>query len=197
MKHYYGYWPVLAIIKQYLSNIKKRLAQDLKAEQDDHGLPGSNESRNTTVELEGDRDDSSHIADANDVKKAAPRKTRRRHLNGSSKVLGESEESEESEDEFEEFQVDSEVDLESDEDEVDDEADLEDDAAEMEIYEYYSGDLDRNSKQDNEDERHKSDDEGIPPLEESVEYRLFLIYLSLIWIFIANRNPFVNINLKL
>lgn len=40
MKYYHGYWPVLAIIKQYLSNVKKRLAEDLKAEQNDPGLPG-------------------------------------------------------------------------------------------------------------------------------------------------------------
>ena len=44
MKSYHGYWPVLAIIKQYLGNVKKNLARDLNAEQDDTGLPGSNES---------------------------------------------------------------------------------------------------------------------------------------------------------
>ena len=46
MKHYHGYWPVLAIIKQYLSNVKKRLAEDLKAEQNDPGLPGKMKAQN-------------------------------------------------------------------------------------------------------------------------------------------------------
>jgi hypothetical protein len=40
MKYYQGYWPILAIIKQYLSNVKKRLAEDLKAEKNNHSLPG-------------------------------------------------------------------------------------------------------------------------------------------------------------
>ena len=31
MKSYHGYWPVLAIIKQYLGNVKKNLARDLEA----------------------------------------------------------------------------------------------------------------------------------------------------------------------
>ena len=39
MKYYHGYWPVLTIIKQYLLNVKKWLAKDLKAEQNDPGLP--------------------------------------------------------------------------------------------------------------------------------------------------------------
>jgi len=46
MKRYHGYWPVLAIIKQYLSNVKKRLAEDLKAEQNDPGLPGKMKAQN-------------------------------------------------------------------------------------------------------------------------------------------------------
>ena len=45
MKSYHGYWPVLAIIKQYLGNVKKNLARDLNVEQDDTCLPGSNKSR--------------------------------------------------------------------------------------------------------------------------------------------------------
>jgi hypothetical protein len=148
MKYYHGYWPVLAIIKQYLSNIKKRLARDLKAEHDDPALPGSNESQNMTPKVDGD--------------------------------------------EFEEGDED-EVKVDSDDD---DETDLEDDKAEMEIYEDFGGALDHNSKQDDDDERHKSNDGGNPPVEQSVGYRLFLIYLSLTWtLFIANRNPFVNINL--
>ena len=220
MKHYYGYWPVLAIIKQYLSNIKKRLAQDLKAEHDDPGLPGSNESQNTAPkadeELGGDEDNSSRITKAKGLKTAS----KKRRLNGSGKGLGveaesqdeveesegeesegeeseheesEHEESEDEDEEVEESEVESEE-VEGDEDEVkeddDDEADLEDDKAEMEICEYYGGGrgaLDRNGKED---------DDEIPPIEKSVEYHVFFAYLSLTWtLFIANRNPFVNLNL--
>jgi hypothetical protein len=200
MDHYYGYWPVLAIIKQYLSNVKKRLAQDLKAEQDDAGLPGSksNESQNTTPKadekVEGDTGGSSRIKNANNLKTAAPEKTKKRRPNGSGKgrkALGVEEElkdveseDEESEDELSEFEVE-----ERDEDEMKvdggDETDLdsEDDKAEMEICDYYASGmgLDCNSKQDDDNERHKSNDGGTLAVEKSVEYRLFLIYLSLTW----------------
>jgi hypothetical protein len=167
MKHYHGYWPVLAIIKQYLSNIKKRLAQDLKAERDDPALPGSKEPRNIAPKV---KEDSSHIRNA---KEPANKKTKKHPLNGSGKALQGAEE----ELEDVEYEAEESEDEESDEDEVDlddeDEIDLEDDKAEMEMYEHYS-------KQVDEDERHKrKDGERIPPVETSVEYQLFLIYLSL------------------
>jgi len=169
MKHYYGYWPVLAIIKQYLSNRKKRLAQDLKAEHDDPGLPGSNESQNKAPkadeELEGNESDSSRITKAKGLKTAS----KKRRLNGSGKGLGvEAESEDEVGDEEDE---DEEVGESKDEDEDEDEADPEDDKAEMEIYEYYGGGrgaLDRNGKED---------DDEIPAVGKSVEYHLFLTYL--------------------
>lgn len=195
MKHYHGYWPVLAIIKQYLSNIKKRLAQDLKAEQGDPGLPGSIESQNIAPKVDEEYgDDSSHIRNAKVPKKAASKtgKTKKHHSNGSGKAsrigsgkasrieeLEDVESEDESEDEDSEFEFE-----EGDQDEVDskvdadeDETDPEDDEAEMEMYKYYGSALDRNSKQDNDDERHKSNDGGIPPasVEKSVEYRPFLV----------------------
>ena len=85
MKHYYRYWPVLAIIKQYLSNRKKWLAQDLKAEHDDPGLPGSNKSQNKAHKMDEESEgDSSHITKAKGLKTAS----KKCHLNGSGKGLG-------------------------------------------------------------------------------------------------------------
>ena len=183
MKHYHGYWPVLAIIKQYLSNIKKRLARDLKAEHEDPGLPGSDESESQNMtpdvdeELGHDRDTSGHnIRNKNDLKKAASKKTKRRRLNDSGKAFRE----EEFEDTESEFEVE-----ESDEDEVEvdheDQTDPEDDEAEMEIYQYYGGALDSNSKQDDDDgdEGHKHNNMEVQPVEKSVEYTPLLIYSSL------------------
>ena len=126
MKYYHGYWPVLAIIKQYLSNIKKRLARDLKAEHDDPALPGSNESQNMAPKVDEEEFDGG---------------------------------------DEDEFKVDS---------DDEDETDLEDDKAEMEIYKDFGGALDRNnrnSKQYEGDKRHKSDDEGNPPVEQPVGYQ--------------------------
>jgi cobalamin biosynthesis protein CobT len=158
MKHYHGYWPVFAIIKQYLSNIKKRFARDLKAEQDDAALPGPNESG----------DDSSHM-------------TKRCHLDGSGKggKAVRDEESEDEELEFEDEEFEDDDDDEDDEDETDEEdsdvTDVEDDKAEMDLHKRHGGALAGNSKQDDasDGERHKSNlnKGGIPPVKKSVEYR--------------------------
>ena len=48
MKYYHGYWPVLAIIKQYLLDVKKQLEKDVKAEQKDLGLPGKTKAQKKT-----------------------------------------------------------------------------------------------------------------------------------------------------
>ena len=139
MKHYYGYWPVLAIIKQYLSNTKKRLAQDLKAEHDDPGLPGSNESQSKAPkvdeELEGNENDSSRITKAKGLKTAS----KKCRLNSSGKGSGVEAESqdevEELEDEDEEDEDEEVEALEVEDEEVEDEeveeAEVEDEEVEV------------------------------------------------------------------
>ena len=150
MKHYHGYWQVLAIIKQYLANIKKRLAQDLKSEQEDPGLPESNfkEPQNkmpkVDKELKHDRHDSSHIRNPKDLEKTTPKKTKKHSAKGPLRVF-------ESEDGESDFKLEGGS---EDEDEDDGgETDLEDDAAEMEMLEFYCGALDSSSKQEGKNKK--------------------------------------------
>jgi hypothetical protein len=159
MKYYHGYWPVLAIIKQYLTNVKKRLARDLNAEQQDLRLPAFGSGKN-----------------AKDQKRTIPKDAKSRL-----KVLSELEvdEDEVDEDEVDEDEVDEdEVDEdEVDEDEVDeDETDPEDDRAEMALYEHYKGALEHEKIQTNASQGSNEGDEGEyrDPLssKKSVEYQL-------------------------
>ena len=123
MKCYHGYWPVLAIIKQYLGNVKKNLARDLEAEQDDTRLPGSKKCRK-----------------AKDRKQEAFNKVPKCSLDDSDSG---SDDTEKSDDErLDDYEVDSEDDSEEDDSE-DDSVDLEDDKAEMDIYEDYAKEVDQ------------------------------------------------------
>ena len=146
MKYYHGYWPVLAIIKQYLTNVKKRLTRDLNAEQQDLRLPGSEGGKNQMK--------------ANSEKS----KTRHRVILDNDSDADTEEDDEEVEPEVSDDGVvedEPEVDDEDEEveAEVDDEdnIDEEDDRAEMDLYEHYSEAFEddtsqRNGIQDDEDE---------------------------------------------
>jgi len=149
MRYYHGYWPVLAIIKQYLSNVKKRLAEDLKAEQNDRGLPG---------------------------KMKAQKKPQKRHSSGSdaesdeeSKVDEQGSEGEEESDDMVEESDEDEDEEESDEmveESDEDEVDSEDDRAEMEMYEHYTSGR-KNEQED--DDGAKTDRRKVLPVKKSVE----------------------------
>jgi len=154
MKHYHGYWLVLAIIKQYLGNVKKKLARDLNEEQDDPRLPGLYKPVKTRL------------------KKKASTKAPKRRSDDSDK-----------DSEFEEDEVEVEVE-EGDKDDEDkfedndeDEANPEDDRAEMDLFDYYEGVLGHNdnakAKSDEDDEGNESDYRETPSVEEFVAYRLF------------------------
>jgi len=124
LKYYQGYWPVLAIIKQYLGNAKKRLVRDLKAEQADRGLPGSN---------------------ANSKRR---HKVKSRKTTASAKAL---EVEEESEDGIKASDEESESGNEEESENENEEVDSEDDKAELELYEHYTQDLGpRNERRSND-----------------------------------------------
>lgn len=143
MKYYQGYWPVLAIIKQYLGNAKKRLVRDLKAEQADRGLPGSN---------------------ANSKRR---HKVKSRKTTASAKALEVEEESEDgvkASDEESESGNEEESENEIEDSEADEEVDSEDDEVELELYEHYTQDLGPRNER-------RSNDRPETSVEKAVEYQ--------------------------
>jgi hypothetical protein len=132
MNYYHGYWPVLAIIKQYLSNVKKRLARDLKAEQQDSCLPGSRKSTKTTKDRISGKAQPQHLDEVDE-----PANKIEIDNNNEEEVEDDRDETEDdnAEDDYEEAEVD-----EYEDDNGDNDSNNE---AEKELYDHYGGTFNR------------------------------------------------------